>query len=331
MLAAGIDALEGVEGGVITGSGMAAISTALLAVFRKGDHLVVQKNLYRGAFRFITRHLEAFGVSWSETRGTAKADFEAALRAETKAIFIESPTNPRLTVTDIAMVTALARDHGLLTLFDNTFATPINQQPIAFGVDLVFHSAAKFLGGHGDLAGGVVVGREGLIRSTETLANTLGGSLGPQVCHLLQRSLQTLALRIERINENALQIAHFLDQHPSVSEVFYPGLSSHEGHGVAKRQMSGFGGIIAFDLAPDVEPLSFQRRLQLIHTGNSLGELFTSLNSPALASTSLGELTETERAEMGVTRQLVRLSVGIEDARDLIDDVDRALSQADRS
>lgn len=319
-------ALEQAEAGLAFSSGMAAIATTLLAVLDKGDHLIVQKGLYSGASQFIIRHLASFGVTWSETRGLGPDDFEALVRDETRAIFFESPTNPKLSITDIAMVTSIAEKHGLVTLFDNTLATPINQRPISLGVDLVFHSAAKFLGGHGDLSGGVVVGRGNLVGLTETMANSLGGCMPPQVCHLLQRSLQTLSVRMERINENALQLARFLDQHPGVSAVFYPGLPDHAGHSLASRQMSGFGGIITFTLEPEVEPVSFQRRLKLIYSGNSLGELFTSLNSPILASTSIGELSDAERESLGVTRQLVRLSVGIEDVPDLIDDLEQALS-----
>ena len=318
-------ALEQGEMALMFSSGMAAISTALLTHLKAGDHLVLQSGIYSGAAGFARRHLHPRGIEASFTEGTSREAFEQAIRPNTRAIYVETPTNPLLGIVDLTMIADLAKSRGLLTLIDNTVATPINQNPLVAGIDIVLHSATKYLGGYGDISAGAAIGPAALLTPMVETINDYGGCLNPQTCHLLERSLLTLALRIERINHNALKLAEMLVAHPKVSSVRYPGLPNHPGHEVAGKQMSGFGGLLTFEVSSDVDLRAFQQALRLIIPANSMGEVATTLNSPFEASTSFRNLTETQQKAMGVSRHMIRMSVGIENINDLSADLDQAL------
>lgn len=318
-------ALEQGEMALMFSSGMAAISTALLTHLKSGDHILVQSGIYSGAASFARRNLNPRGIDVSFTEGTSREAFEQALRQNTRAIYVETPTNPLLGIVDLAMIVDLAKSRGLLTLIDNTVATPINQNPLAIGIDIVLHSATKYLGGYGDISAGAAIGPATLLTPMIESINDYGGCLNPQTCHLLERSLLTLALRMDRINHNALKLAEMLAAHPKVSSVRYPGLPDHPGHNVARQQMSGFGGLLTFEVSEGLDLTTFQQALRLVIPANSMGEVATTLNSPFEASTSFRNLTEAQQKAMGVSRQMIRMSVGIENVDDLSADLDQAL------
>lgn len=320
-------ALEQGEMALMFSSGMAAISTALLTHLRSGDHLLVQAGIYSGAANFARCHLPPLGIEVSFTEATSRAAFADMFRPNTKAIYIETPTNPLLGIVDMTMVAELAAQRDLVTLIDNTIATPINQNPLTAGIDIVLHSATKYLGGYGDISAGAAVGSQALLAPMVDYINDYGGCLNPQSCHLLERSLLTLALRIDRINHNALLLAEMLERHPCVSSVRYPGLPTHPGYETAKFQMTGFGGLLTFEVENHVNLCTFQNALQLVIPANSMGEVATTLNSPFEASTSFRNLTEAQQREMGVSRNMIRMSVGIENIDDLSADLDQALKQ----
>lgn len=319
--------LEQGEMALMFSSGMAAISTALLTHLRAGDHLLVQPGIYSGAATFARRHLHPLGIDASFTEGTSREAFEQALRPNTRAIYVETPTNPLLGIVDLGMIADLAASRGLLTLIDNTVATPINQNPLVAGIDIVLHSATKYLGGYGDISAGAAIGSTALLAPMVDYINDYGGCLNPQACHLLERSLLTLALRIERVNYNALRLAEMLAGHSHVSSVRYPGLPDHPSHEIARQQMSGFGGLLTFEVSEHVDLRAFQQALRLVIPANSMGEVATTLNSPFEASTSFRNLTEAQQKAMGVSRQMIRMSVGIENINDLSADLDQALRQ----
>jgi cystathionine beta-lyase/cystathionine gamma-synthase len=315
-------ALEGTEGGVLFGSGMAAISTTLLTFLGPGDHLVVQRDIYGGTHHLVTAELPRLGIEHTFT-GNAPEELEAAIRGNTQLVYIETPSNPLLRVTDVAAVAAVARARGILTAIDNTFASPVNQNPAAMGIDLVLHSGTKYLGGHGDLCCGALLCSSALASRVLGSAYGLGGSLNAPACALLERSLKTLAIRVERQSRNALSLALHLAGHPRVVRVHYPGLPTHPGHDIARRQMRGFGGMLSFQLDPRADPRRFLARLSLIAPAVSLGGVDTIICAPA--ATSHVKLSPAERAELGIDDGLMRLSVGIEDVDDLVADLDAAL------
>lgn len=322
-VASKIAALEGGQAGMVFSSGMAAISTAILAFLESGDHVVFQKNLYGGTTHMINRELAKFGIRFSYVTPTIEA-IEAACRPETRMIFIETPSNPHLQLTDIEAVVAIAKERGLLTVIDNTFASPINQKPLSMGIDISTHSGTKYLGGHSDLCCGAVVTSMELMQSIQASSVCFGGSLDARVCYLLERSLKTLALRVTRQNQVAMAIARYLEQHPAVARVHYPGLESHPQFSLAKRQMTGFGGMLSFELAAGaLSGSDLKSRLKLISPAVSLGGVETTICSPVL--TSHAKLTAEERAEQGITDRLLRLSSGIEAPQDLIADLEQAL------
>ncbi len=319
-----IAALERGGDAIAFASGMAAISTLLLSHLRPGDHAVFQSNLYGGTVQFITRDLERLGVavSW----GTTPADFAAALRAETRLLYVESPSNPLLRCLDLAAVAAMGREHGLLTVVDNTFATPVNQNPLALGIDAVIHSATKYLNGHSDVNAGFVVAEGSILARIASSAVNLGGMLDAQACALLERGMKTLALRVARHNESAGRIARHLASHPAVARVNYPGLASHPDHAVAAAQMRGFGGMLSFELHDARDLDAMLARLRIILPALSLGGVESLICVPA--RTTHRTLSPVERERAGIGDGLVRLSVGIEDADDLLADLDRALPPA---
>ncbi|HYX06476.1 MAG TPA: PLP-dependent aspartate aminotransferase family protein [Bacteroidales bacterium] len=318
-----IAALEHAENGLVMSSGMAAISTVLLGLLKSGDHVVFQKGLYGGTFHFVVAELQKLGISYSITKGIEEDDFLAALRPNTAMIYIETPSNPLLSITDIEMVANIAKEHGLVSVIDNTFASPVNQNPVDLGIDIVVHSATKYLGGHSDICAGIILSTSKRIAEIRKMALNLGGSLNAQTCALLERSIKTLALRVNQQNSNAGEVASYLRKHEQVSRVYYPGLKTHQNHNVAVRQMSGFGGMLSFELR-NLDPVKFQRKLKLIKPAVSLGGIETTICSPTM--TSHRHLTDSQRKEEGINEKLLRLSVGIEDIPDILQDLDQALS-----
>jgi cystathionine beta-lyase/cystathionine gamma-synthase len=320
-----ICALEGAEGGVLFSSGMAAISTTVLALARSGDHVVMLDALYGGTHAFATDAFDSFGIHYSFCATDADA-IAKATTPETKVIIIESPTNPLLAVLDIRRVAEFGRRRGITTVIDNTFATPVLQNPIALGIDVVVHSGTKYLGGHSDLCCGIAVTSSALTRRIRAMARHLGGSLNAITCYLLERSLKTLALRVERQSSNALKIAEFLASQKAVKKVNYPGLPGFDGHEIALSQMRAFGGMLSFELDDAMlSPSGFLKRLKLITPAVSLGAVETLICSPAVTSHS--KISAEERKRIGVNDSLLRLSVGIENVENLIDDLRNAFSQ----
>lgn len=316
-------ALEVAEDGILFSSGMAAISSVMLAFLSSGDHAVIQRDIYGGTHHFITADFDRFRIEYALVANRPE-EIAAAVRPNTKLIYIESPSNPLLLVTDIAAAAAIGRERNIVTAIDNTFASPVNQNPVALGIDVVVHSATKYLGGHSDLCCGAAVGRAAPIRRVKEAAVNLGGSMNALTCHLLERSLKTLSVRVERQNANAMAIAEFLARHPAVQRVNYPGLETHPGYAVARRQMWGFGGMMSFEVDERrINAGRFLRRLQLITPALSLGGVETIICAPA--ATSHSKLTPAERAALGISDGLLRLSVGIEDADDIIADLAQAL------
>ena len=318
-----LTALEGAEAGLIFSSGMAAISTTLLSLLGQGDHAVFQYGLYGGSSNLVRKEFPKFGIEYTFTESTDISTFKQGIRPNTKLIYIETPANPLLTITDIAAIAQLAKAHGLVTVIDNTFASPINQRPIELGIDLVIHSATKYLGGHSDICAGVAVGNKELMDRVYASAKNYGGSLNAETLALLERSLKTLAIRVAQQNINAQTVAEFLHQHPDVAKVNYPGLPDHAGHEIAKKQMDGFGGMLSFELNENINAVTFQQQLKLIYASMSLGGVESTICSSAL--TSHAYLTSEQRKAEGISDGLLRLSVGIEDVNDLINDLKQAL------
>jgi len=320
-------ALEGAEDGVLFSSGMAAMSTSIMALAGAGDHVVLMDALYGGTHAFVTDTLERLGIGYAFAATSADA-IALAATDRTRVIVIESPTNPLLTIVDIAEVARFARSRGITTIIDNTFATPINQTPLALGIDIVVHSGTKYLGGHSDLCCGAALSSKSRIAPILHLARHLGGSLNAISCSLLERSLKTLALRVTRQTANAGQIADYLEGQAKVRRVCYPGLPNSAGHDLAQAQMTGFGAMLSFELDSHQIPTDrFTRRLKLIRPAVSLGGVETTICAPAV--TSHAKMTAEERARIGVTDGLLRLSVGIEDADDLLEDLENALTRAE--
>ncbi len=316
--------LEGAEDGILFSSGMAAVSSVMLGVLSSGDHAVIQRDIYGGTHHFITADFDRFRIEYSFV-GNRPEDIDAAVRSNTRLIYIESPSNPLLRITDIAAAAAVGRTRRIVTAIDNTFASPINQNPLSLGIDLVIHSGTKYIGGHSDLCCGAVLGNAAHVAKVKAAAVNLGGSLNAITCYLLERSLKTLAVRVERQNANAMAIAEFLSRHPSLRRVYYPGLTSHPGHALARKQMWGFGGMLSFELdAHKATADIFLRRLNLVTPALSLGGVETIICAPA--ATSHVKLSSAERSELGVTDGLLRLSVGIEDSDDIIADLAQALA-----
>jgi cystathionine beta-lyase/cystathionine gamma-synthase len=315
-------ALENGEEAIIFSSGMAAIMTSLFAVLKKGDHAIFQNDLYGGTYHAVITELPRYGIEYTVIDGTIPANFEKAIRPETKVIYIETPSNPTLRIIDVKAVAAIARKHGIISVIDNTFASPVNQNPIDLGIDIVTHSGTKYIGGHSDICCGVAVASKDLIKKIWSSAIHFGGSLDAQTCWLVERSLKTIVLRVRQQNLNAQTIAEFLKKDSRIKTVYYPGLPSHKDHAIAKAQMpGGFGGMLSFEV-PDAN--RFLSRLNLIRRAISLGGVESTVTLPA--RTSHVKMTPEERIAIGVTDNLVRLSVGIEETSDLIEDIKQALS-----
>ncbi len=321
-----VAALENAEAAVATASGMAAVSAALLTALSPGEHLVATTGLYSATYHLVKEDLPQLGVETTLADATDAAAFEAALRPNTRAIYLESPGNPTLLLNDVAPIVQLARAHNLLTLFDNTFATPVNQRPIDAGIDVVVHSATKFLGGHGDALGGVVAGSAAFIeRVLKGPVRRLGGCLSPFNAWLIARGITTLPLRMARHNRNALRIADWLHRHPDVAWVRYPWHPSHPQYELAQRQMpGGGGGVVVFELHGGIEAgAALLDGVTLCARTVSLGDIRTLITHPA--STTHRSVPRAARLVSAITDGLVRLAVGLEDTDDLLADLDQAL------
>jgi cystathionine beta-lyase/cystathionine gamma-synthase len=326
-VAAIVAELEGAEQAMVAASGMGAFTTAMLTLVEAGDHVVAQRSHYTGTAREVRGLLPKLGVECTEVDQTQPEAFERAMRPNTKVVLLESPSNPRLEVTDLAAVAEIARRHGALTLADNTFATPINQRPLDLGVDLVWHSATKYMGGHADLLAGVVAGPSSVMERMWDTAQDVGAILAPFAAWLLLRGLRTLPLRMERHNENALALARALEGHDAIKRVYHPGLESDPGHGVASRQMSGFGGVLSMDFegGHDVAD-AFLSNLRYVKRAPSLGGVHSVAVQPEAYWTARGdEDTVSEVHAAGIQPGLVRFATGIEHPDDLLEDVMAAL------
>ena len=316
--------LDSGEAACLFSSGMAAVTTTLLTLLSAGSHLIMTDDCYRRTRGFVTVFLKRYGVEVTQVPMGDYEAMEAAIRPNTKLILSESPTNPYLRVLDLERVVDIAQRRKLKTVIDSTFATPINQRPLEYGVDFVIHSATKYLGGHNDLLAGVVVGSEYLISAVKETQGILGDVSDPHTAYLLLRGLKTLSLRVKHQNQTALEVARFLYNHPLVEQVFYPGLPSHPNYATAAAQMDGFGGVISFTLNADVTQTGqFIDALQIPYIGPSLGGVESLVNQVAL--TSYYELSSEEREAIGIKDNLVRLAVGVEDPDDLIADLSQAL------
>ncbi len=320
-----IAALEGAESGLLFGSGMSAVTTALLAMLRSGEHMVILGDCYRMTVRFC-HSLAKFGVQATSVAAWDWEGLERAMRAETRVLLTESPTNPHLRVADLARLVETGRRHGAKVIVDSTFATPVNLRPLEYGVDLVVHSATKYLGGHNDLVAGGVFGSRAVVDSVRELQRINGAIVDPFTAFLLIRGLKTLALRVERQNASALALATALERHPRIRRVHYPGLANHPDHEVARRQMTGFGGVVSFEVDGDLEAT---RRvvdaLRIPYLAPSLGGVESLATHPA--TMSYYDLTREERLRAGILDELVRYAVGIEDVADLIGDLEQALGR----
>ncbi|WP_179349888.1 trans-sulfuration enzyme family protein [Winogradskyella pacifica] len=322
-LAKKIAALEHTEAAMIFGSGMAAISTMFLAFLRQGDHLVVQNTLYGGTLNFIKEEFPKYGIEYTFTDGYLVEDFEAALQPNTKLIHIETPSNPLMTITDIKAIAKLGKSKDILTSIDNTFASPVNQNPMDLGIDMVMHSATKYFGGHSDILAGAVASSNEHIERIWNVGKNLGGSLSDMTVWMLERSMKTLGLRVKAQTKNAMKLAKWLEKHPKVSKVYYPGLKSHPDYKLAKSQMKGFGAMLSFELIEGIDSQQFQKELTLIKSSMSLAGVESTVLSPHLTSHAL--LTQDERDAIGLSNQLIRFSVGIEDVKDLKHDIEQAI------
>ena len=322
-LAKKVAALEKAEDALMLSSGMAAISNTILTVVQPGDHIILQNQLYGGTAHFITEELSRLHIEFSFTANLEIEEFAKLVKPNTKAVYIETPSNPLMQLVDIEKLSKLAKQHHITSIIDNTFASPINQQPILFGIDIVLHSATKYFGGHSDITAGAVAGKASTIKEIRNKAINLGGNLADFTAWLLERSMKTLALRVHKQNENALEIATFLDQHEKIAQVYYPGLSSHPQHQLAKKQMKGFSGMLSFELDKSINIQKFISKLSMIRDSMSLAGVESTIILPAKTSHSL--LTQEEREAQGISEGLLRLSCGIEDHEDLINELNNAL------
>ncbi|UAL46252.1 bifunctional cystathionine gamma-lyase/homocysteine desulfhydrase [Sutcliffiella horikoshii] len=315
--------LENGKAGFAFGSGMAAI-TAVMMLFDSGDHVVLTDDVYGGTYRVMTKVLNRMGISSTFVDTSKVENIEAAIQENTKALFIETPTNPLLKVTDIQKASLVAKKHNLLTIVDNTFSTPYWQTPINLGADIVLHSATKYIGGHSDVVAGlVVVNSEKLAEELHFVQNSTGGILGPQDSWLLMRGIKTLGLRMEATEKNTRRIVDFLESHPFVGKVYYPGLEDHPNHEVAKQQAGGFGGMVSFDIGSAEKADQLLARIKYFTLAESLGAVESLISVPARMTHA--SIPAERRAELGIVDGLVRISVGIEDVEDLIADLKQAI------
>ncbi|MFF3100236.1 bifunctional cystathionine gamma-lyase/homocysteine desulfhydrase [Viridibacillus arvi] len=318
-----ISELENGHAGFAFSSGMAAVSSVVM-LLKQGDHIIVTDDVYGGTFRVFTKVLNRFGIESTFVDTANIQAVEDAIQPNTKAIYIETPTNPLLKITDIKLISTLAKQYQLLTIVDNTFLTPYLQQPITLGADIVLHSATKYIGGHSDvIAGLVVVNNAELAEQLHFVQNSVGAILGPQDSWLLMRGIKTLPIRVEEVNSNTQRIAEFLEQHRKVGKVYYPGLINHPGHELQKTQATGFGGMISFDVGSAEKAEEMLSKLCYFTLAESLGAVESLISIPARMTHA--SIPAKRRAELGIVDGLVRISVGIEDVEDLLEDLEQAL------
>jgi cystathionine beta-lyase/cystathionine gamma-synthase len=318
-------ALENAEAALVTASGMAAISTTLLSILSSGDHLLAQECLYGGTHDFITKDLETFGISYDFIDGDDPDSWKHKLNPNTKAIYVESMTNPLLQVADLKAIVEFAKTHGFISLIDNTFSSPVNFRPPEWGFDLSLHSCTKYLNGHSDIVAGAVIGRADLIQKITHKLNHLGGSLDPHACFLLHRGLKTLAVRLRYQNESTLKIAKFLEKHSAIKKVNYPGLESHPRHQRARELFDGFSGMLSFEVKGGIQAAKrFIQNTTLPISAPSLGGVESLITRPAITSHS--GMSPEDRRALGISDTLIRVSVGIEATKDIIEDFNQALN-----
>ncbi|TKC19997.1 bifunctional cystathionine gamma-lyase/homocysteine desulfhydrase [Robertmurraya kyonggiensis] len=315
--------IEGGHAGFAFGSGMAAI-TAVIMLLNSGDHVVLTDDVYGGTYRVMNKVLNRFGIESTFVDTSNLKEIEKAIKENTKAIYIETPTNPLLKITDIREAANIAKKHDLLTIVDNTFSTPYWQNPIELGADIVLHSATKYIGGHSDVVAGlVVVNSEKLAEDLHFVQNSTGGVLGPQDSWLLMRGIKTLGVRMEETEANTKEIVAFLEDHPQVKKVYYPGLETHPNHDIAKKQATGFGGMISFDVGSEAAADELLSKVKYFTLAESLGAVESLISVPARMTHA--SIPKERRAELGITDGLVRISVGLEDVEDLIEDLKQGL------
>ena len=318
-------ALENAEAALVTASGMAAISTTLLTVLTAGDHLLAQDCLYGGTHDFLTKDFAGFGIDFDFIAGDNPESWQAKLQPNTKAIYVEAMSNPLLQVSDLKAASAFAKKHGLVSMIDNTFASPMNFRPAEWGFDVSLHSCTKYLNGHSDIVGGACIGRADLIEKITHKLNHLGGSMDPHAAFLLHRGMKTLALRVRHQNGSALKIAQFLETHPAIEKVNYPGLESNAQHKRARELFDGFSGMLSFEIKGGVDAAErFMQRAKLPIIAPSLGGVETLLTRPA--TTSHSGMSPEDRRRLGITDSLIRASIGIEATEEIVGDFDQALS-----
>lgn len=321
-----IAALENGEKALIFSSGMAAISTSIMANVKSGDHIIFQEDLYGGTRNFIKTEFDKYGIEYSFTKGLDSNHFSDEIKDNTVGIYTESPSNPLLKIVDLKAISSIANQKSIWTMIDNTFASPVNQNPINHGIDIVIHSATKYLGGHSDISAGAVISTNSKIKKILDSAKNFGGNLSDYTVWLLERSMKTLHIRVKEQTRNAKLLAKMLNENDNIITVYYPGLSSHPSHDIAKSQMNDFGAMMSFDLKENVDVYTFLKSLEIIKPGMSLAGVETTVNFPI--KTSHGLLTQKERDNQGIGDKLIRLSVGIEDYEDLYDDLDNAIKKS---
>ncbi|MBD3321606.1 MAG: aminotransferase class I/II-fold pyridoxal phosphate-dependent enzyme [Chitinivibrionales bacterium] len=316
--------LEGAEDCLIFSSGMSAITTTILALIRTGDHIIITDDAYKKTLEFCNAYLARFGVECTVVPFGDYALLEHSIQKNTRFIISESPTNPYLNIFDLEKLKKIARKRDVLTIIDSTFATPYNQRPIDFGVDLVMQSCTKYLAGHNDILAGSIAGRNELVEEVRKMHKGMGGLIDPHCCYLLLRGLKTFPLRIERQNESAMAIARFLEKHPMIRKVYYPGLKSHCHHTIARKQMRGYGGVVTFEMDGTLKTANwFLDALQLLYIAPSLGGVESLITHPA--TVSYYDYSRKERYSLGITDTLIRLAAGVEDCDDIINDLRQAL------
>lgn len=325
VLHAKLASLENAEKALVTASGMAAITSSLLTVMKSGDHILIQNSLYGGTHAFVVGDLPDLGIEYDFVDPNDPGSWESKIKKNTKVFYIEAISNPLMGVGDVKAVVEFAKAHKLVTMIDNTFASPVNFRPAEVGIDLSLHSGTKYLNGHSDIVCGALIGRADLVDRIKLKLDHLGGTLDPHACYLLHRGLKTLALRVNYQNASALAIARHLEKHPRISRINYPGLESHSAHQNAKSLYDGFGGMLSFEIDGDLAAVdTFFRKVEIPVIAPSLGGVESLLTRPA--ATSHASLSPDDRAKAGVTDTLVRMSVGIEATDDIIADLDQGLA-----
>ena len=323
-LAKKIAALEETEDAIILGSGMAAISTSLLAFLGSGDHIVLQNDIYGGTRNLVEAQFKRYGIQYSFTEGLDVKSFEKEIMPNTKAIYIETPSNPLLKLVDIKEIANLSKSNGLISFIDNTFATPLLQKPHKLGIDIILHSATKYFGGHSDICAGAVASTSEHREIIWNLSKNIGGSFSDYTAWLLERSMKTLSVRFFAQQKNAVELSKYLTECNYIDKVFYPGLEDHINHDVAKKQMNGFGAVISFELNKKIDPKAFLKSLKMINPSMSFAGVESTMLSPAETSHYL--LTQEDRIAQGITDNLIRFSVGIEDVPDIQYDIEQAFN-----